>query len=78
MRLFDTTVGTFLGPSFGSTTTKYLKTWSEKGTDSGIEEPHMLLAQHIYKVLETQRDYRLDTIVPGTTYRSRDGIEACV
>jgi len=24
MRLFDTTVGTFLGPPFGSTATKYL------------------------------------------------------
>ena len=40
LKLFDTTVGTFLGQPFGSTTTKYLKRWSEEGTDSGIEEPH--------------------------------------
>jgi hypothetical protein len=46
IKLLDTTVGTFLGPPFGSTATKYLKRWSEEGTDSGIEEHDMLLAQH--------------------------------
>jgi len=36
--LLDTSVGTFLGPPLGSTAAKYLKWWSEEGTDSGIEE----------------------------------------
>jgi hypothetical protein len=45
MRLFDTTVGTFLEPPFASTATKYLKRWSEEGTDTGIEEHDMLLVQ---------------------------------
>jgi len=33
IRLLDTTVGAFLGPSFGSMATKYLKRLSEEGTD---------------------------------------------
>jgi len=45
MRLFDTTVGTFLRPPFGRMATEILKRWSEEGTDSGIEEHDMLLAQ---------------------------------
>jgi len=50
MRL-DTTVGTFLGPPFGSTATKYLKRWFEEGTDTGIEAHDMLLAQQLVQVL---------------------------
>jgi len=47
MRLFDTTVGTFLRPPFGRMATEILKRWSEEGTDSGIEEHDMLLAQQL-------------------------------
>ena len=47
MRLFDTTVGTFLGPPFEVLGSRATKRWSEEGTDSGIEELDMLLAQHI-------------------------------
>jgi|AntAceMinimDraft_1070359.scaffolds.fasta_scaffold79934_1 hypothetical protein len=51
MKLLDSTIGTFLGPPFDSTAATYLKGWSEEGTETGIEEPHMLLAQHsVYAV----------------------------
>jgi hypothetical protein len=43
--LFDTTVGTFLGPPFEDFSSHATKGWSEEGTDSGIEESHILLAQ---------------------------------
>ena len=43
--LFDTTVGTFLGPPFEDFSSHATKGWSEAGTDSGIEESHILLAQ---------------------------------
>jgi hypothetical protein len=39
MRLFDTTVGTFLGPPFEVLGSRATKRGSEEGTDSGIEEP---------------------------------------
>jgi|AntAceMinimDraft_12_1070368.scaffolds.fasta_scaffold57850_1 hypothetical protein len=44
--LFDTTVGTSLGPPppFEVLGSRANKGWSEKGTHSGIEEPDMLLA----------------------------------
>jgi hypothetical protein len=44
MRL-DTSVGTFLKPPFKVLGSRASKRWSEEGTHSGIEEPHMLLAQ---------------------------------
>ena len=63
-RLFDTTVGTFLGPPFGSTAAaaKYFKRWSEEGADTGIEEPDTLLAQHKLSSPLDEMGYVLDTI----------------
>jgi len=34
MRLFDTTVGTFLGPPFDALASRAPKRWSEEGADS--------------------------------------------
>jgi len=38
MVVFDTTVGTFLGPAFELLGSRATKRWSQESTDSGIED----------------------------------------
>jgi hypothetical protein len=46
MVVFDTTVRTFHAPPFGVLGSRATIRWSQEGTDGGIEEHRMLLAQH--------------------------------